>query len=60
MLPYMMIVNRLAHYIKVVQREKIGTWKDKVTLEREINLWVNQYVTDMDNPSPLVRAKRPL
>jgi type VI secretion system protein ImpC len=60
MLPYMMIINRLAHYIKVLQRENIGTWKDNATLEREINLWVNQYVTDMDNPSPLVRAKRPL
>ena len=25
-LPYMMIVNRLAHYIKVLQREQIGSW----------------------------------
>ncbi|MDR2199914.1 MAG: type VI secretion system contractile sheath large subunit [Deltaproteobacteria bacterium] len=60
MLPYMMIVNRLAHYIKVVQRENIGTWKDSRTLERELNSWINQYVTDMDSPSPSIRAKRPL
>jgi type VI secretion system protein ImpC len=60
MLPYMMIVNRLAHYIKVLQRENIGTWKDSVTLEREINAWLNQYVTDMDSPSPDIRGRRPL
>ena len=25
-LPYMMIVNRLAHYLKVLQREQLGSW----------------------------------
>ena len=30
-LPYMMIINRLAHYIQVIQRENIGTWKDRAT-----------------------------
>jgi type VI secretion system protein ImpC len=60
MLPYMMIINRLAHYIKVIQRENIGHWKDSQTLERELNAWLNQYVTDMDSPSPSIRAKRPL
>jgi type VI secretion system protein ImpC len=60
MLPYMMVIYRLAHYIKVLQRENIGTWKDALTLQREINQWLNQYVTDMDSPSPSVRSKRPL
>ena len=55
-----MIVNRLAHYIKVLQRENIGTLKDSQTMERELNFWANQYVTDMDNPSPAIRTKRPL
>jgi type VI secretion system protein ImpC len=58
--PYMMIIYRLAHYIKVLQRENIGTWKDSLTLQREINQWIGQYVTDMDSPSPSIRAKRPL
>ncbi|HSO00051.1 MAG TPA: type VI secretion system contractile sheath large subunit, partial [Candidatus Nanopelagicales bacterium] len=26
-LPYMFLISRLAHYIKVMQREQIGTWK---------------------------------
>jgi type VI secretion system protein ImpC len=60
LLPYMMIINRLAHYIKVIQRENIGSWKDSQTLERELNAWLNQFVTDMENPTPANRGKRPL
>jgi type VI secretion system protein ImpC len=60
LLPYMMIINRLAHYIKVIQRENIGTWKDPQVLEKELNNWLNQFVTDMDNPTPSIRGKRPL
>lgn len=59
-LPYMFIINRLAHYLKVIQRENIGTWKERVDLERELNEWIRQYVVDMDNPLPGVRSRRPL
>jgi len=59
-LPYMFIMNRLAHYIKVLQREQIGSWKDRNTLESELNDWINQYVSEMDDPSPEVRNMRPL
>jgi len=30
-LPYIFVVSRLAHYIKVIQRENIGTWKSVAT-----------------------------
>lgn len=59
-LPYVYIVNRLAHYIKVIQRENIGTWKERSDLETELNNWIRQYVADMDNPSDGVRSRRPL
>ncbi len=59
-LPYMFIINRLAHYIKVIQRENIGTWKDRADIENALNLWIRQYVADMDNPAPGVRSRRPL
>jgi len=59
-LPYMFVVNRLAHYLKVIQRENIGTWKERVDLDRELNNWIRQYVADMDNPMPGVRSRRPL
>ncbi|MET0341182.1 MAG: type VI secretion system contractile sheath large subunit [Polyangiales bacterium] len=59
-LPYMFIVNRLAHYIKVLQREQIGSSMERGDLEKHLNDWVSQYVADMDNPAPAVRARRPL
>lgn len=59
-LPYMFIVSRLAHYLKVIQREHIGTWKERADLEQELNTWIRQYVSDMDNPMPGVRSRRPL
>lgn len=59
-LPYMFIVSRLAHYIKVIQRENIGTWKEKSLLESELNKWIRQYVADMDSPAEGVRSRRPL
>ena len=34
----MFIVNRLAHYLKVLQREQIGSWKERQDLERELNV----------------------
>jgi type VI secretion system protein ImpC len=59
-LPYNFIVSRLAHYLKVIQRENIGTWKERGELETELNKWIGQYVSDQDNPSAAVRSRRPL
>jgi type VI secretion system protein ImpC len=59
-LPYMFVINRMAHYLKVIQRENIGTWKERTDLERELNTWITQYVVNMDNPAPEVRSRRPL
>ncbi|OUJ12924.1 type VI secretion system contractile sheath large subunit [Acetobacter okinawensis] len=59
-LPYMFIVNRLAHYIKVLQRENIGSWKTAPELQTELSNWLRQYVSDQENPSADVRSRRPL
>ena len=59
-LPYMFIINRLAHYIKVLQREQIGSWKERQDLERELNGWIKQYIADQENPPADVRSRRPL
>jgi type VI secretion system protein ImpC len=59
-LPYLFVVNRLAHYIKVLQRENIGSWKTRSELENELQTWIRQYVADQDNPPAAVRSKRPL
>ncbi len=59
-LPYMMIMCRLSHYLKVLQREQIGTWKERADLERELNDWIGQYVADQDVVSAAIRGRRPL
>jgi type VI secretion system protein ImpC len=59
-LPYMFVVDRLAHYIKVLQRENIGTWKEKSDIQDELNKWISPYVADMEAPTPEVRSQRPL
>lgn len=59
-LPYLFVVSRLSHYLKVIQREHLGSGTDRVQLQKELDNWIRQYVTDNDNPSPSVRARRPL
>ena len=59
-LPYVFIVCRIAHYLKVLQREEIGRHLGRSDLERELNTWLRQYVSDMENPAPSIRGKRPL
>jgi type VI secretion system protein ImpC len=59
-LPYLFVANRIAHYLKVIQREQIGTAKERGDLERELNEWIKQYVADMEAPTAAVRGTRPL
>ncbi len=59
-LPYLFVISRLAHYIKVIQREQLGSWKERSDLERELNTWIRQYVADQENPPAEVRSHRPL
>ena len=59
-LPYLFMTCRLGHYIKVMQRENIGSWKEQADLERELNKWINQFVSQQEVVSASVRARRPL
>jgi type VI secretion system protein ImpC len=59
-LPYIFVITRLAHYIKVMQRENLGSFKQRNELERELNDWIRQYISDTDTPMPGVRQRRPL
>ena len=59
-LPYLFVVNRLAHYLKVLQRENLGSWKSRKEIEEELNKWIRSYVSDQENPSPSIRSQRPL
>ncbi len=59
-LPYIMLISRLAHYLKVMQRENIGMTKDRKVLEAEFSKWIRGLVTEMNDPSDEVRAQFPL
>lgn len=59
-LPYIFLVSRIAHYLKVIQRENIGTTKSKSVLEDELNAWVKGLVTEMNDPGPDLIATHPL
>ncbi|WP_396586394.1 type VI secretion system contractile sheath large subunit [Bermanella sp. R86510] len=59
-IPYILISCRFSQYIKVMQRENMGSWLTRSQIDQSINRWLKQYVSDMDNPAPAVRARRPL
>jgi type VI secretion system protein ImpC len=59
-LPYLLIISRISHYIKMMQREHIGSWTNRREIDHGLNDWLKQLVSDMDNPAPGVRARRPL
>ena len=58
-LPYVFLISRLAHYLKVLQREEIGTWNERSDVERGLNEWLRQYISDQENPPADVRSRRP-
>lgn len=59
-LPYMFIICRIAHYLKVLQREQLGSWKEASDLEKELNKWISQYVANQENAPAEVRSRKPL
>ncbi|WP_447748181.1 type VI secretion system contractile sheath large subunit [Pseudomonas nicosulfuronedens] len=59
-LPYIFLLSRIAHYLKLIQRENIGTTKDRRLLELELNNWIRGLVTEMTDPSDDLQASHPL
>jgi len=59
-LPYIFLVSKIAHYLKVLQRENIGSNKPRQALEEELNVWAQTLVTEMKDPDPALISKRPL
>jgi type VI secretion system protein ImpC len=59
-LPYIFLASRIAHYLKVLQRENIGATKDAGKIEEELNRWLGGLVTKMPNPTEDMIAKYPL
>jgi type VI secretion system protein ImpC len=62
-LPYMMATSRIAHYLKVIARDWVGSFKEAPDLEAALNRWIKNYVNagaggqEMRARYPLADAK---
>jgi type VI secretion system protein ImpC len=59
-LQYMFAVCRIAHYMKAMMRDKIGSFASATNVQDFLNTWIKQYVTTDDNATQEVKAAYPL
>ncbi len=59
-LPYIMATSRFAHYLKVMARDKIGSFMEAGDCERWLNRWINNYVNGNENAGQEMKARFPL
>ena len=59
-LQYMFAVCRIAHYMKAMLRDKIGSFATASSVEEYLNRWVSQYVTSDDTASQETKSQYPL
>ena len=60
-LPYMFACCRFAHYLKVMVRDKVGSYYESEQLQRWLNNWISEYVdADPKNSSEATKCRRPL
>jgi type VI secretion system protein ImpC len=59
-LPYMMATSRFAHYLKVMARDKIGSFMEAEDVESWLNRWILSYVNASEGGGQEIRAKYPL
>ncbi len=59
-LQYIFAVSRIAHYLKSMMRDKVGSFASKTSVEQFLNTWITQYVLLDDNASQQAKAQYPL
>ena len=59
-LPYIMATSRFSHFLKVIGRDKIGSFMEASDCEAWLDRWIHNYVTSDPNPPSEVRARYPL
>jgi type VI secretion system protein ImpC len=59
-LPYILAASRFAHYIKVIMRDKIGSFMTKENVADYLNKWIANYVLLDDRASQTSKASYPL
>jgi type VI secretion system protein ImpC len=59
-LPYIMASSRFAHFLKVMARDKIGSFMEATDCEKWLNRWITNYVSDNPDAGQETKAKYPL
>ncbi len=59
-LPYIMATSRFAHFLKVMARDKIGSFMEASDCELWLNRWIKNYVNANENAGQETKAKYPL
>ncbi len=59
-LPYIMASSRFAHYLKVMARDKIGSFMEASDCEAWLNRWIKNYVNANPDAGQEMKAKYPL
>jgi len=59
-LPYIMATSRFAHYVKVMARDKIGSFLEAMDCEDWLNRWILNYVNSNASSKQELKAKYPL
>lgn len=60
MLPYVMAASRFAHYVKVMMRDKVGSFMSRDDVDAYLNRWMNGYILTDDTAAPSMKAQYPL
>ena len=59
-LPYVMATSRVAHYLKVMARDKVGAFMEAEEMQQWLNRWINGYVNASEDGGQAMRAQYPL
>lgn len=59
-LPYVLAASRFAHYLKVMMRDKIGSFQTRSDIESYLNNWIADYVLLNPSASQAQKARFPL
>ncbi len=59
-LPYVLAASRFAHFLKVIMRDKVGSFQTRASVEQYLNKWIAQYVLLNDDAPQSAKAKFPL
>jgi type VI secretion system protein ImpC len=59
-LPYIFTTSRIAHYLKAIGRDKVGSFVSRQSAQNFLNTWLSQYVSLDDTAPQEKKAQFPL